>query len=457
MVSRNAVEEQEMTPTTPSPGETILRIRVHLVDSEPEIWRLLEVDASLRLDQLHQVLQIAMGWENAHLHAFSEAPPYSASPSRKVPAVEPRRWMARELLEDDDRALAERDFTVAQVLSEEGGPLFYEYDFGDGWVHRIDLIETVAKMPVDPAARLIRGERRGPLEDSGGIDGYEELIRALADPAHEDHDDLTEWVGEDEFDPDELDTSGINRALTALFTPARKRRATRKKPPAQATPAPGATPPADREARDAFEAAGVRYEPGMAARMLREMAPLLAAEGIDLDQPSTFDTDTLNAALARATERSNLERFTPIGAARDDALALLRLVSEAISEGEDALAEAVIAGIESEPKAPGTASVAGVIGVGLGVLDEWHADAALTAALAGSRVPHWNKHARAAATDMLSLARKGRAFAAIGSLHQRYNGFVILEGTLLAVTAALVSRASQENRSVREIGIAALQ
>jgi hypothetical protein len=31
------------------------------------------------------------------------------------------------------------------------------------------------------------GARRGPLEDSGGLPGYEEMMDALADPSHPDH------------------------------------------------------------------------------------------------------------------------------------------------------------------------------------------------------------------------------------------------------------------------------
>ncbi|MCQ6269164.1 plasmid pRiA4b ORF-3 family protein [Pseudarthrobacter sp. R1] len=61
------------------------------------------------------------------------------------------------------------------------GEAFYEYDFGDSWLHRLEL---VSRRPADddsPLARLVDGARRGPLEDSGGFSGCEELIDALAD------------------------------------------------------------------------------------------------------------------------------------------------------------------------------------------------------------------------------------------------------------------------------------
>lgn len=42
-------------------------------------------------------------------------------------------------------------------------------------------------------ARLIDGARRGPLEDSGGFPGYEEIIDALADLSHPDHTEHSAW------------------------------------------------------------------------------------------------------------------------------------------------------------------------------------------------------------------------------------------------------------------------
>lgn len=41
--------------------DSVLAVRVELVDSEPEIWRLFELRRSLTLTQMHQVLQAAFG------------------------------------------------------------------------------------------------------------------------------------------------------------------------------------------------------------------------------------------------------------------------------------------------------------------------------------------------------------------------------------------------------------
>ena len=51
-------------------SQEIYQIKVTLLGSRPPIWRRLLVPAELTLGQLHEVLQVAMGWENCHLHEF---------------------------------------------------------------------------------------------------------------------------------------------------------------------------------------------------------------------------------------------------------------------------------------------------------------------------------------------------------------------------------------------------
>jgi hypothetical protein len=43
---------------------------VELLDTKPPIWRCVELSSQTTLRQLHRIIQIAMGWENCHLHKF---------------------------------------------------------------------------------------------------------------------------------------------------------------------------------------------------------------------------------------------------------------------------------------------------------------------------------------------------------------------------------------------------
>lgn len=202
-------------------GEDSLVVRVELVDSEPEIWRLLQLRGSLGLDKVHRVLQTAFGWDDVHLHRFTANDPFAPLWPVDGQIPETLQWLPRrECEEPDDRP--EEDLPLGQLLALGGGGAFYEYDFGDSWLHQLEL---VSRRPVDKGfapARLIDGARRGPLEDSGGMPGYEEIIDALANPSHPDHAEHASWVAEvtgsdAPFDPALLDIPAVNRALDKLF------------------------------------------------------------------------------------------------------------------------------------------------------------------------------------------------------------------------------------------------
>lgn len=205
-----------------STGSRLLRVRVSILNSEPEIWRVLEIDSSLTLDRIHDILQTAVGWRDAHLHSFTDTEPYIRLRAIDGHVYEPRRWVSEDLLEDNGADLPETAWSLGAVLTSESGPLFYEYDFGDSWVHRLELIDSIPKPATAPRAQLLDGARRAPLEDSGGIGGYQDLLNALADPTRDDHDDRKVWVAWtvgpwQDFDPENLDIDALNNELALLF------------------------------------------------------------------------------------------------------------------------------------------------------------------------------------------------------------------------------------------------
>ncbi|WP_426977077.1 IS1096 element passenger TnpR family protein [Pseudarthrobacter sp. O4] len=66
--------------------------------SEPVIWRLLEVDSSLTLDRIHDIIQAAVGWRDSHLHSFNDTDAYKRLRPVNGKLREPRRWVHRDLL-----------------------------------------------------------------------------------------------------------------------------------------------------------------------------------------------------------------------------------------------------------------------------------------------------------------------------------------------------------------------
>ena len=88
----------------------------------------------------------------------------------------------------------------------------YEYDFGDSWDHEV-IVEEFVRTPLGlKHAVCLDGQNACPPEDCGGTGGYAELLEVLADPEHEEHDHLVNWVG-GTFDSTLFDLVAVNVAL----------------------------------------------------------------------------------------------------------------------------------------------------------------------------------------------------------------------------------------------------
>lgn len=115
----------------------------------------------------------------------------------------------------------------------------------------------------------------------------------------------------------------------------------------------------------------IQWKAGLADELLNELAPLLAEDGIDIDDLEASDLGTLQAAMNRAVERRNMALFTPVGDARDIAATTLGLVVDAILENNTALAGAILDQVQPESPDDSVATVASCIGISLGLLDTW--------------------------------------------------------------------------------------
>jgi Plasmid pRiA4b ORF-3-like protein len=181
----------------------IYQIKVTLLGTKPPIWRRLLVPSSLTLARLHDVLQTAMGWAGGHMHEFRTADRHFGIP------------------DPEDRSMGmphvENECTVrlSKVLWRPGAKLIYTYDFGDNWEHAVVLEKLLpAPLGLDLEYPIcIDGRLACPPDDCGGIPGYYELIEALADPEHERHEEISEWISED-FDPQAFSVENVNRMLS---------------------------------------------------------------------------------------------------------------------------------------------------------------------------------------------------------------------------------------------------
>jgi len=189
-----SAQERESAKARPA---SIHVLRVTLADVEPPVWRRIEVASASSLAQLHAILQAAMGWTNSHLHEF---------------VAGGKRYGRPDPENAGDAPMDERKVRLEALLTRAGQELSYAYDFGDDWEHTIAVESIARQVPDRPCPAVTAGGGACPPEDVGGPDGYREFLEALADPRHERHEELREWIG-GTFDPAAFDREAANRRL----------------------------------------------------------------------------------------------------------------------------------------------------------------------------------------------------------------------------------------------------
>lgn len=202
----------------------------------------------------------------------------------------------------------------------------------------------------------------------------------------------------------------------------------------------------DPELRAFMQQHGVRHQPGMAAELLEELAPLLAAEGVDFDDPA-LSLDELNAAMEKAVEQRHLYLFTPVGRDRANALRVLLQFTQALEQGDADRARQILDAVQPEETATQPAG-SHLIGLSISLVDSWLADPQIASKITSVRIPSWNKRAKRIASDIFTLGRKHRAFDSIGSLITRNGGLAVSDGASLLVAAVVQHVASIEGVSV---------
>ena len=172
------LDSRKLAPMHGSMTDQIARIRVSLIDTEPEIWRRVDVPLEASLKMLHDVIQGAMGWMDYHLWEFEAGDKRYGLPHKEWP---------------DESLSAAKTVKLKTLLDRGVRQFLYTYDMGDNWEHLI-IVEAVEDgQPGIKYPRHVEGERRAPPEDVGGTPGVENFLEAIANPKHPEHAEATEW------------------------------------------------------------------------------------------------------------------------------------------------------------------------------------------------------------------------------------------------------------------------
>ena len=178
---------------------SIHRLKIGLLSVKPQVWRRIEVESNVTLSRLSRILLIGMGWSELHLHQFVVRDACYGILDRDFP----------------NDMIDEAKFTLSTIAPCVKDRFRLDYDFGDGWEHRVVVEDIVEAIPGVMYPRCTGGANRCPPEDCGGPYGYADLLKGLADPADERSEE--EWENlPDDFDPAYFNLDTVNEGLQGI-------------------------------------------------------------------------------------------------------------------------------------------------------------------------------------------------------------------------------------------------
>ena len=138
-------------PAFTFPTGPILQVKMRLVAISPMIWRRVLLPVAWTLEELHGVIQAAMGWEGLHLDEFRIRSACYGSP---------------------DLCAGAADLTLESLRFRRHAKIAYIYDMGDGREHEIRLEDRLEAEAGQRYPICVGGQGACPPEDCGGPEGY---------------------------------------------------------------------------------------------------------------------------------------------------------------------------------------------------------------------------------------------------------------------------------------------
>ena len=175
---------------------------IKLIGTEPLVSRTFKVSTESSMYVLHHIIQVVMGWNNYHLYQFEFG---------ELVIGDKRLWDEDEMGPITDV----KEVSVGEVFTNVRTTAVYEYDFGDGWMHHLELVDRSIHPTQEVLPLVISGENACPPEDCGGIHGYKELLEVLKNPKHPEYRETKVWVGST-FNPTKFSVDACNKELGKL-------------------------------------------------------------------------------------------------------------------------------------------------------------------------------------------------------------------------------------------------
>lgn len=178
-------------------------LKVTLALEQYEVWRKIVIPLNKTFYQLHKALQAVFWWQDSHLHEFYIYD--GKEPILNLVCSEE----AFDYPDEEVELRHERGIRLSEYIPAYN-KIKYNYDFGDGWEHNIELEKVIdnynANYPV-----CFEGEGNAPPEDVGGEGGFEIFLEIIADKDHPEHEAMISWSKMQGYE--DFDIKKVNRVM----------------------------------------------------------------------------------------------------------------------------------------------------------------------------------------------------------------------------------------------------
>lgn len=155
-------------------------IKVTIKNTHPPVWRRLQIPAGITFHELNAIIQLAFNWSGYHLYSFEIGNLLIEIPD--------------DIFDDFDYKVINSKRTKVDKYFDEIEKLEYTYDFGDNWIHDIQIENVVESEEKIKNPVCLKAKMASLPEDCGGPWGYEDLLDVINNPKDERYKDMKDWL-----------------------------------------------------------------------------------------------------------------------------------------------------------------------------------------------------------------------------------------------------------------------
>ncbi|MGG0642673.1 plasmid pRiA4b ORF-3 family protein [Sporosarcina gallistercoris] len=198
-------------------------LKVTMPFEDVPIWRRVLVPLSCSFETMHEILQILFDWHDSHMHEFIlfDENETDESQSKYSPTFTKQHYrpMLRVVMKEESLEMPgdlpiklEKNITLAGIV-ETHTVVKYMYDFGDGWMHDIQVEKVLHDQTISKPVCL-EGEGTAPPEDCGGEPGFYKFLEIMKNPSSPENETMKSWARGQLYREFDLDV--VNRRLRSL-------------------------------------------------------------------------------------------------------------------------------------------------------------------------------------------------------------------------------------------------